>query len=63
MLIALHESAKSETKCSKTTTVLSELTAPKTMDVSYILIVLEINRLIYCIEIYHSVRKVAVQRS
>ena len=30
--------------CSKTTTVLSELTVPKTMDVSYIFILVEINK-------------------
>jgi len=35
--------------CSKTTIVLSEWTVPKTMDVSYILIALEIKKYIYIV--------------
>jgi len=50
--IKLHQSQTgSACLCSKTTTVLSEWTVPKTMDVSYIFIALDINK-IYCIEMY-----------
>ena len=45
MLIELQKVLSQELKClcSKTTTVLSESMVPKTMDVSHIFIVLEIN--------------------
>ena len=54
MLIELQKVLSQEVKClcSNITTVLSELTVPKTGCESYIFIVFEINKYIYCVEMY-----------
>ena len=54
MLIELQKVLSQEVKClcSNITTVLSELTVAKTGCESYIFIVFEINKYIYCVEMY-----------